>query len=157
MTAIADALWRLAYRVAYRLMRVWWWIRRPAQNSAYVAVWRGDDLLLIRNSYRSGVTIPCGDIGRRETPRQAARRELEEEVGIRVGADDLEFVCDLNLDFENKDDHAYFFELHRGAEAPIEIAIDRREVIWAEFCPLNSLYFVALTPHVLMYLSRRDP
>ena len=155
MTRFFDMLWRTAYRLAYRVLRVWWWIRRPKQRGAYVAMWRGDDLLVIRNSYRTGVTVPCGNIDRRETPREAARRELAEEVGIHVPLEDLMFVCEIQVDFESKDDHAFFFELQRPADASIDVRIDRREVIWADFCPRGLLTNVALVPHVLAYLEHR--
>ena len=156
MTAVVDALWRAAYRVVYLVLRGWWRIRHPTQRGAFVAVWRGEDLLVIRNSYRGGVTVPCGNVGRRESPREAARRELEEEVGISVALDELEFICDLNVAFEGKDDHAYFFELFWTADTRVEISIDHREVIWAEFRPRGSLGNVGLVPHVEAYLAHRN-
>jgi 8-oxo-dGTP diphosphatase len=156
MIRLVDAIWRTGYRAAYLLLRVWWKIRTPTHRGAYVALWRGDDLLLIRNSYRGGVTVPCGNIDRGESPREAARRELEEEVGIRVDLDALEFACDFDLSFEAKTDHAYFFELQSPPDARIDVRIDRREVIWADFCPRGSLDNVALAPHVRAYLKQRE-
>ncbi len=37
--------------------------------------------------------IPGGHVEVNETPRQAAVRELEEELGVTVKVDDLEFIC----------------------------------------------------------------
>lgn len=153
MRPLVDAIWRAGYRIAYLSLRIWWKIRRPDQRGAFVALWRGNDLLVIRNSYRAGVTVPCGNIDSGETPREAARRELEEEVGILVEADELEFVCDVGVHFEAKNDHAYFFELRWAADTPIDLKIDRREVVWAGFCPRGDLNFVALVPHILAYLE----
>jgi len=148
-----DAAWRAFYIVAYRLLRIWWFIRRPPCQGVYVAVWRGDELLLIRNSYRSGVTVPCGTLARGESPREAARRELEEEVGIRVAASDLAFIREIEIPFENKQDHAYFFELRRDSGAEIRYQVDNREVVWAHFCSAEHLMNFPLAPHLVAYLE----
>ncbi len=150
---ILDAGWRALYFLAYRIMRVWWFIRRPRGRGAYVAVWRGDELLLIQNSYRAGYTVPCGNIKRGESARDAARRELAEEVGIRVSASDLEFVCELEVPFENKQDHAFFFELRHDSGAEIHYQVDNREVVWAGFCAAKQLMNFPLVPHLVDYMK----
>jgi ADP-ribose pyrophosphatase YjhB (NUDIX family) len=150
---MVDAAFRLAFIVAYRVLRVWWFIRRPNERGAFVAVWHGDELLLIRNSYRKGETIPCGHIGRRETPRAAARRELREEVGMDVPESELSEATDFSLVHSYLHDHAYIFEWFPD-ERP-EIRVDRREVIWGEFVPEASLDARALVPQVRIYLKWR--
>lgn len=57
---------------------------------ALVALWRGDDLLLVFNQYRQCWELPGGMIDVGETPRQAAVRELREESGHEV--EDLVFA-----------------------------------------------------------------
>lgn len=153
LQGLLNAGWRAFYNVAYRLLRVWWFVRRPHQQGAYVAVWRGDELLLIRNSYRRGYTVPCGNLARGETPREAARRELEEEVGICVDADALTFVCEIAVPFQNKHDHAHFFELRRESGSEIHIQVDHREVVWARFCAAEDLTNFELVPHLVEYLT----
>ena len=151
-----DALWRVALRLAYRSLRVWWWLRQPEAHGAYVAVWRGERLLLIRNSYRRGETVPCGAIARGETPRAAARRELAEEVGIRVPEERLVDAGHHSVEFESKLDHASFFELGLEAdEEDVEIRVDRREVVWGEFVVEDELGRRPLVPHVRAYLAAR--
>jgi 8-oxo-dGTP pyrophosphatase MutT (NUDIX family) len=150
-----DQLWRIGLRCAYWGLRAWRWIRHPHVYGAYVAVWRGHDLLLIRNSYRAGETVPCGAIHRRETPMAAAARELFEEVGIEASEADLVPAGEVVVDFENAVDHAHFFELRVGAEAGL--SIDRREVIWAGFVPAESLRERPLVPHLRRYLETALP
>ncbi len=146
-----DALWRIALRGAYLSLRAWWWIRHPEVHGAFVAVWRDDHLLLIRNSYRTGETVPCGAIHASESAVCAAVRELGEEVGIHVHEADLRFVAELVIDFEDKIDHAHFFEL--SVESAIAVRVDNREVIWAEFISAGELEARPLVPHVRAYLE----
>jgi ADP-ribose pyrophosphatase YjhB (NUDIX family) len=152
---LVDAAWRAAYNVAYWTLRGWWFVRRPDSYGAFVFLWRGDEILLIRNSYRSGYTVPSGNLNRGETPRQAAQRELAEEVGLEVREGEFEYAGEAHLDFEHKRDHSSFFELQRDPGSPIELRIDRREVVWAEFCPVGRLSELDISPHVTAYLAGR--
>jgi len=149
-----DFLARFALRTGYRALRIWWWIRRPALTGSYVAVWHGDRLLLIRNSYKSGETLPCGGLKRGETHRGAARRELKEEVGIEVEEHQLLFACEIEVEGPLATDRAHFFELEVDAEPAVEI--DGREVVWAGFCPLEKLAQRPLIRSVRAYLERRS-
>ncbi|GAA0937474.1 NUDIX hydrolase [Nonomuraea longicatena] len=51
---------------------------------ALVAVWRGDELLLVFNRRRRCWELPGGMIDPGETPRMAAVRELWEEAGLSI-------------------------------------------------------------------------
>src|SRR5215210_5985569 len=86
---VVDWPWRLAYRVGFRLARVWWRLRRPDHDGAVVAVWLDGRILAVQQSYRSNLSWPGGGIRRGEEPREAARRELREELGLDVRPDDL--------------------------------------------------------------------
>jgi ADP-ribose pyrophosphatase YjhB (NUDIX family) len=151
---VIDRCWRAGLFVAYRLARVWWFLRRPVVRSAYVAVWWDDRLLLIRNSYKRGETVPCGGVHRGESIRSAARRELEEEVGIGVAEEKLAPAFQSVVQHECTEDHCHFFELI--LEAKPELRIDRREVIWADFLPRAELAGRPLIPQIRNYLSSRD-
>jgi 8-oxo-dGTP pyrophosphatase MutT (NUDIX family) len=151
---MVDALWRIGLRCAYRVSRVWWQLTHPDAHGAFVAVWHGDCLLLIRNSYRSAETVPCGGVGPAETPRQAARRELAEEVGIAASESELVGAGVYVVEFDGKRDHAHFFELRLNEETPIRV--DRREVISGAFVASGELRERELVPHVRAYLSARS-
>ena len=150
-----NALVRAVYIAGYRALRVWWFIRRPSVRGAFVAVWHDDHLLLIRNSYRRGETVPCGAIGRHETPRAAARRELQEEVGIDAPEEALVFATEFELEWEFKHDRATIFEL-RPSERPV-VRVDAREVVWGQFVAEDELAARPLVPQIVRYLAwRRD-
>lgn len=148
-----DALLRTVYRVGYRVMRAWWFVRRPRERGAFVAVWHEGALLLVRNSYRRGETLPCGRIGRGETPRAAARRELREEVGIDLDESALRDAVDFAIDHDHKREHAWVFEWH-APERP-DVRVDRREVVWGGFVAEDELDGRPLVPHVRRYLAWR--
>ena len=149
-----DALVRSVYRVGYRAALAWWFVRRPRVHGAFVAVWHDGHLLLIRNSYRRGETIPCGRVERGESPLEAARRELREEVGIDAPASELEPASDFELLFDYKRDRASIFEYH-PAERPA-VRVDAREVVWGEFVAERELAERPLVPHVARYLEHRS-
>ena len=148
-----DLLARLALRTGYRALRIWWRIRRPVLTGSYVAVWHGDRLLVIRNSYKSGETLPCGGLKRGETHRAAARRELQEEVGIEVEEHQLVFAGEIEVEGPLATDRAHFFELEVTTEPVIEI--DHREVVWAGFLSRDVLPKRPLIRSVRAYLERR--
>jgi len=49
------------------------------------------ELLIVKPTYRDHWLIPGGVVEINESPLQAARREVKEELGIDAG--DLEFIC----------------------------------------------------------------
>ena len=152
MRALLDSLWRLALRLAYRLLLAWWFVRRPTIHGSYVAVWHGDRLLVIRNSYRKRLSLPAGGRARGETLRDAAARELREEVGVCVEADQLAYYGELVHHTGYAEDHAHVFELRCGA-AP-ELRVDRREVIWADFLTPEDALALGVVGVVRLYLER---
>ncbi len=46
---MADRLWRLALYFAYRAQLVYWFVFRPSEPSAHVAVWVDDKVLITRS------------------------------------------------------------------------------------------------------------
>ncbi|MGH7224061.1 MAG: NUDIX domain-containing protein, partial [Gemmataceae bacterium] len=72
---------RIALWIAYRLLRVWWLIRRPRHDGSVIAVWFDDRVLMVRHSYRHRLGWPGGGIKAGERAVEAAARELNEELG----------------------------------------------------------------------------
>ena len=59
-----DRSFQVAYKVAYRMMRLYWGVRRPATHGALVTLWNEGELLLIQNSYVNYRSLPGGYVGR---------------------------------------------------------------------------------------------
>lgn len=131
--------------VAYRMALVYWFIRRPKARGAYLAIWVEQHLLLIKNSYKAGLTLPAGGVKEGESPAEAAAREALEEVGIKVNPDQLEVADEFYNNSEYKHDYSTVFEIEFVSRP--DVTIDRREVDWADWVheseltqqPLNSI------------------
>lgn len=81
-----TAVRRLGYRLAYRLLTVWWFVRRPDTRGVKLVLRDGEDVLFVRHAYgsRHEWEFPGGGMRRDETPVDAASRESLEELGIAL-------------------------------------------------------------------------
>ncbi|MEV4495435.1 NUDIX domain-containing protein [Micromonospora arborensis] len=106
-----------AFRLLYRLRRVYWRIAKPTTHGVKVLIIHPVDtgrVLLVRHSYgnQSLWSLPGGGYEpTRETPEQAARRECTEELGIESES------CALLLEehltsFEGKQGYQKVVRLH---------------------------------------------
>ena len=76
-----------AYKLAYALLRVYWFIFRPQIYGVKCLIEFEDSILMIRNTYGDmRWTFPGGGYKRNESPEMAAAREVREEVGISLEA-----------------------------------------------------------------------
>ena len=75
---------RVAYRVAHRLLRVYWGVARPHTLGVKCVVREGDAVVFVRHAYgdRRQWELPGGGIKRGEDPRATAAREAREELGL---------------------------------------------------------------------------
>ncbi len=73
------------HRLAFLGMRAWWHLRRPVTVGVVVLLVRDGRVLLVRQTYRRGWSAPGGGVRWGETLEEAARREIAEEVGGRMG------------------------------------------------------------------------
>jgi 8-oxo-dGTP pyrophosphatase MutT (NUDIX family) len=80
---VTLTLRRLGYRIAYRLLQVFWFVARPRKKGVKCLITCRDRVLLVRHTYCArSWDIPGGAIKRREAPLAAARREMGEELGL---------------------------------------------------------------------------
>jgi ADP-ribose pyrophosphatase YjhB (NUDIX family) len=134
---VTDAFYRLLHRIAARLWDVRNFVFRPVITGAIVLVRAGDELLVIRPSYRPWYTVPGGRVDRGELPRDAAARELFEEVGLVAAPEALRPLGEFVVHHHWIEDHVHAFELRLDA-APA-LRVDAREIVWAGFRSEASL------------------
>ncbi len=143
---------RVALRCAFQLLRLYWFVFRPRTHGAFVAVWARGRLLCIRNSYRRELGLPGGRVRRGEEEREAAARELREEVGVVVDPGTLQWVGRLEFRYEYKRDRCDLFEWRLDEEP--SFAPDRREGIWAGFRSPDDLLGEPASPVLEACLRR---
>jgi ADP-ribose pyrophosphatase YjhB (NUDIX family) len=83
--ALPVALRRTIFRLAYMVLRVYWFLFRPTGTGVKCVLTDGDRLLLVMHTYgprRWG--LPGGGVRRGEPPRAAATREMKEELGVGI-------------------------------------------------------------------------
>ncbi len=151
MKKIIDRAYQIFFIAAYRILLVYWFLRKPDVYGVYVALWYGDKILIIKNSYKKYFTLPSGSVKRSEDLSEAAVRELREETGIAVPTEKLNRVRADTVFFEYKYDHINIFEVKLN-EMP-EVRPDNREVIYGEFLTVERALSLDLFPGVKDYIE----
>ena len=87
--SINNRLKRLAHRLHLLQLAAWGYelyrlIRRPHTHGALVAIWQNNQVLMVQTSYRKGYGLPGGGLQPGESARNAAVRELNEELGLAI-------------------------------------------------------------------------
>lgn len=140
-----------AYIVAHRMLRAYWFVRRPQTSGSLLAVWHDGELMLVKNSYRRQYSLPGGYMHRGESPVQAASRELGEEVGLHIPPEAIRQTFTAVRDFEFREDKVTISETVLDVRP--KLTIDKREVVWAGFLPPNKIRALRLVPHLRDYLA----
>ncbi len=151
MSSPIDPLVRVAYRGAYSLALVWWFVRRPETEGTLVGVWCGRKVLLLQNSYKRAFSLPGGGQHPGEAPEETGARELREEVGVRLEPQRLRPAFTARSTEEYKRDVCHFVEVELDAEPAL--TLDNREVVWARFIDADTALQLPLVPMVRAYLE----
>lgn len=83
---IPAPLHRQLYRIADKVRRRWWRIRKPLRRSVLIVAFDASGrVLLVRHSYGQPIwAMPGGGHGAKEAPAVAAAREFREELGCEL-------------------------------------------------------------------------
>jgi len=149
---LPDKLFRAFYRIAYILMRVFCFVFRPQTRGVVIAICHKDRVLIIKNSYYHQFALPGGYVKRHETPRAAAVRELQEEVGLKIAPKRLRLIHQFKAQVQHKREILTFFEADFSTR-PL-IRPDNREVVWAAFVPLANALSMNLSSDVRVCLNK---
>ncbi|TAD87137.1 MAG: NUDIX hydrolase [Alphaproteobacteria bacterium] len=150
---ISPGLIARGYRLAFLLLRGWWWLRRPTTRGAVVALWHGPRLLVVQTSYRRTLSLPGGGLNRGESPLDGAVREVWEEIGLRLAPEHLVLARQWQLRVEHRQDHVWLYEVDLSEQPPL--TLDGREIIAAEWVEPESLPPERLPKFLQRYLAER--
>jgi ADP-ribose pyrophosphatase YjhB (NUDIX family) len=112
-------------------------------------------LLLLRQPSNRGWTLPAGLLRKRESPVDGAVRELAEETGIRVAAQDLRPAVP-NAVVHDRGWVDVVFELSLPASTT-ELSVDGAEVYEAVWHPLDALPPLTSATRRLLDIYRLGP
>lgn len=126
---------RLGYRWAYTGLRLYWFLRRPGTSGVKCVLTDGDRILLVRHSYGPrGWDLPGGSIRPGEAPEAAARREMNEELGIAIHR--FASLGAIVVHSEHREDHVHCFSAELRSP---RLTIDRGELVTAKWFPRHDL------------------
>ncbi len=128
-------LHRALLPVAFRIRHLWRrWRKTELAGCCVIVSNLSGGVLLLRHSYGPDVwALPGGGIGKGEAPEAAARREVQEELGMTLGA--LERLGAIEEEVSGSRHIAHLF----AATCDARPQPDKREVIEARFFPTHSL------------------
>jgi len=102
-----ENLARFVARAAYKALRASWLIRRPVTLGVRLLLVRGNEVLLVKHTYRPGWFLPGGRPNRGESLDDTARREAYEEVGAEV--ERVELLGVVSHVVSRRSDHVVIF------------------------------------------------
>ena len=122
-------------RLAYAGLRTYWFVARPRVVGVKCVLTHGDDVLLVRHTYGHRTwDLPGGTVRRREVPRDAAEREMHEELGRRI--EDWTSLGELFVNTNHHDDNLHLFQARLDDR---ELDLNLTELAEAAWFPRDDL------------------
>ena len=126
---------RTLIQLIYPVLRLYWFLVRPKTFGVQCVIQHRDAILLVRNTYgRKQWTFPGGSIARGETAEDAIRREVREEVGLRL--QHLQRLGAFAATIDYKRDHVAGFA---SVSPDRQVTIDPAEILEARWCQRQDL------------------
>jgi ADP-ribose pyrophosphatase YjhB (NUDIX family) len=126
---------RAAMRLAYAGLRTYWFVARPRVVGVKCVLTHGEDVLLVRHTYGNRAwDLPGGTVRRREVPRDAAEREMHEELGRRI--EDWISLGELFVNTDHHDDNLHLFQARIQDR---ELDLNLTELAEAAWFPRDAL------------------
>ena len=138
------------FRLAACLYETYRLVARPHSHGALVAIWWGERLLLVQSSYRDRLSLPGGGLDAGETAKQAAVRELAEELDLVVKPEQLSDPWTITERSKRGSNTVTIVSWH-VANRPA-IRIDNLEIVGYQWVTREEALAQPLTSHLRAYL-----
>jgi len=123
------------YKFAIYPIKFYWFIFRPSGFGVKCVIYKGSEVLMIKNTYGRGWwTFPGGGIKKGESEENAARREVSEEVGLELK--NLKLVGKFLSTLEYKKDNITVFS---AEPETLTINLQEAEIQEAKWFSMNAL------------------
>lgn len=112
-----------------------WLAQQPSRVSSASVIVEDDQgrVLVTKAIYKNYWTFPGGVVEKGETPKQAAVREIFEEMGVTVALQSLEFVSVVDRKSEIADTYLFIFRSTEVLPSNIEIVLQDGEMEGFDF------------------------
>ena len=123
-------------KLLHLFAKAYWFIFRPKTFGVKVVVHNNGEILMIKNSYGrwNKWMFPGGGINKNEDSEEAAKREVLEEVGVRLT--DVRKIGGYTSDREYKKDTVSVF---LGESSDKDFKIDKKEIAEAQWFSVSNL------------------
>jgi ADP-ribose pyrophosphatase YjhB (NUDIX family) len=126
---------RPLFSLIFPFLKIYWSIFQPESLGSAVIIQFEGEILLVRNSYGSlRWALPGGFAKSNETPEKTARREVYEEVGVRL--DNLSKVGSFRRNFYGRKDTVWVFKSWVTTKNTKSESFEIQETSWVK---INSL------------------
>ncbi|MFH1129350.1 MAG: NUDIX hydrolase [Patescibacteria group bacterium] len=116
-------------KIGLPIVRLYWFIFRPKTSGVKCVIENNGKILIIRNVYGKRMwTFPGGTINKNETPENAVKREVREEVGLEIV--NIRFLGDFVSEVEYKKDKIYCFS---AKSSQLELKTRKSEILEADW------------------------
>jgi ADP-ribose pyrophosphatase YjhB (NUDIX family) len=142
---------RMLIKLIYPCLKLYWFLVRPHTFGVQCVIRHCGALLLIRNTYgRQRWTFPGGGMRSGETPEEAVRREVREEVGLHLQY--LREIGAFTSTADYKRDHVVVFA---GAAQDCQVTLDPAEILEAQWFPPTQLPRLSTSAERILVIWQR--
>jgi 8-oxo-dGTP pyrophosphatase MutT (NUDIX family) len=113
--------------------------RRMSSSAVMLENDRGE-LLIVKTNYKPYWTLPGGIVDENETPKQAAIREVKEELGLDIDAAELEFIAVVDRISDVMQTYQFLFKTKLHSES-MSFVLQESEIDEYDF--VNKLQVVS--------------
>ena len=99
------------------------------------------ELLIVKSDYKDHWSLPGGIVDPGESPLEAAVREVEEEVGIKIDPENLQLAMVASRHSDEFSTHQFVFFTKLENDVFSEVKLQESEIVASKFIAKNEVDF----------------
>lgn len=131
-----SLLGRLFYKVAYKIIFIYWFFRRPQTQGVQLILRNEDKIFFIDHAYmhHGKWDFPGGGMKANENPLETAKREAEEE--LQIDLENMEKIGEVEIYHSYHHDHIHVFE---AKLTTLQMNLNYSEIKKSRWFPVEEL------------------